>query len=403
MSKTLIDNVVDGIKDALFQIYEVARMTPLNISNNLSKMTGGSIYLKHENMQRTGSFKLRGAYYSLRKAKEEAIITASDGNHAQGAALSASFLGKKLVVVMPEYTSNVKINATRDYGGEVILYGKTYDDAINYAVEYAEEKKARFIHPYDELNIIAGNGTVATEILDDLRNIDMVIVPIGGGALISGIASYLKKTKPSVKIIGVQSKASPSMKLSLDSGKLMKISPKPTIAEGISISSPGELCFKIVSETVDDIVIVDDDEIAYALYILFERVKTVAEPAGAASVAALLNGYIEPKGNTVAIISGGNIDAPLLSKVLLQGMNKSGRLVKLDVALIDKPGELERFIDIITNHRANIVNIFVDYVAKVLTPSYSKVTILMEIPTKEELEIIVSEIKNRGYSLLNVE
>lgn len=403
MSKSLVDDVVGGVKDAAFRIYEVARMTPLNISNNLSKMTGAKVYLKHENMQRTGSFKLRGAYYALTKTEDSFIVTASDGNHAQGAALSASYLKKRIVIIMPEYTSNVKINATREYGGEVIIHGKTYDEAIEFAMKYAKENNGRFLHPYDDINIISGNGTVATEIVDDLRNLDMVIVPIGGGALISGMASYLKSVNPEVKVIGVQSKAAPSMRLSLERGSVVRVEPRPTIAEGISIAAPGELPFKIVNEVVDDIVLVDDQDIAYALYILFERVKTVAEPAGAASVAVLLNGDVKPKGNVVAVISGGNIDAPLLSKVILQGMNRSGRLIKMDVALVDKPGELEKFIDILTNQRANIVNILVDYVAKVLTPRHSKVTLLVEIPTEKDKDIIIEEIKKRGYILLSIE
>jgi threonine dehydratase len=270
-------------------------------------------------------------------------------------------------------------------------------------MKYAKENNGKFLHPYDDINIISGNGTVATEIVDDLRNVDMVIVPVGGGALISGMASYLKSVNPKVKVIGVQSKAAPSMRLSLERGSVVRVEPRPTIAEGISIAAPGELPFKIVNEVVDDIVLVDDQDIAYALYILFERVKTVAEPAGAASVAVLLNGDVKPKGNVVAVISGGNIDAPLLSKVILQGMNRSGRLIKMDVALVDKPGELEKFIDILTNHRANIVNILVDYVAKVLTPRHSKVTLLVEIPTEKDKDIIIEEIKKRGYILLNIE
>lgn len=400
MSKELINSIYEGIKDASYIIYEVARWTPLNISNNLSKMAGANIYLKLENMQRTGSFKLRGAYYAMKKINEKYIITVSDGNHAQGAALSATLLNKDILVVMPEYTSHVKISATLDYGAKVKIFGKTYDEAMKYAEELAIRENAVFLHPYNDINVIAGNGTIGYELLHDNEDISMILVPIGGGALISGILVYIKKKKPNIKVIGVQTKAAPSTKLSLEAKEMKIISPKPTIAEGIAMSSPGEVPYKIISELVDDVVVVDDDDIAYALYILMERVKTVAEPAGAISVAPILNGLVKAKDNTVAIISGGNIDAPLLSKVILEGMNKTGRLLRVEVALIDKPGELEKFLKLLTDHRANIINIMVDYTAKVMSPSYSKVILLVEVFSKNDKEVLITEIENAGYSVL---
>jgi len=401
VSRDLINSVYKRVKDASYVVYEVARWTPLSISNNLSRMTGASIYLKLENMQRTGSFKLRGAYYAMKKIKNDYVITASDGNHAQGAALSATILKKKVLVVMPEYTSHIKINATMDYGAKVEIYGKTYNEAIKYAQELAKKENAYFLHPYNDIDVISGNGTIAYELLHDLENIDMILVPIGGGALIAGIAAYIKKEKPSIKVVGVQTEASPSMKLSVEAGEIKSISPKPTIAEGIAMPSPGEIPFNIVREAVDDIVVVDDDAIAYALYILMERVKTVAEPAGAISIAPLLDGVVKARGNVVAIVSGGNIDAPLLSKVILEGMGKTGRMLRLEVALVDKPGELEKFLELLTKHRANIINITIDYAAKIMSPRYSKVILLVEVFSESDKEALVREIEKKGYNLIS--
>jgi len=403
MSNKLLDDIHQAIKDALYTIYEIARWTPLNISTNLSRMTGTEVYLKLENMQRTGSFKLRGAYYAIKKIDSSEIVTASDGNHAQGAALAASILNKRLLCVMPEYTSHVKINAAMDYGATVEIFGKTYEEAIDKAKSIAMSKGISFLHPYDDINVIAGNGTVGHEILNDLSDVSTIIVPIGGGGLIAGVATYVKKNNPNVKIIGVEPEASPSMKKSIEAGKIVKLDPKPTIAEGIAMPSPGELPFKVVSEIVDDIVTVNDDDIAYAVYILMERVKTVAEPAGAASVAALLSGKVKVNGKVVAVVSGGNIDASLLSKVIIEGMGKTGRIVRLEVALVDKPGELDRFLTMLTQHRANIIYITVDYTAKALSPSYSKVILLAEVFSREDKEALINEIRSAGYNLISYE
>lgn len=402
-NRKILDNMYNGVKDALYVIYEIARWTPLNISTNLSRMVGAEVYLKLENMQRTGSFKLRGAYYAIKRITSDEIVTASDGNHAQGAALASSILNKRLLCVMPEYTSHVKINAAMDYGASIEIFGKTYEEAIEKAMSIASARGLPFLHPYDNADIIAGNGTIGYEVLNDLSDVSTIIVPVGGGGLIAGIAAYIKKKAPNVKIIGVEPKASPSMKKSVEAGNIVKLQPKPTIAEGIAMASPGEIPFKIVNEAVDDIIVVDDDDIAYAIYILMERVKTVAEPAGAASVAALLSGKIAVTGKVVAIISGGNIDAPLLSKVILEGMGKTGRIMRLEVALVDKPGELDRFLSMLTQRRTNIIYITVDYTAKALSPSYSKVILLAEVFSREDKDSLISEMRRAGYNVISYE
>ncbi len=333
--------------------------TPLDKSNTLSKMTGGEIYLKLENLQKTGAFKVRGAYYKIHRLnpeeKRKGVIAASAGNHAQGVAYAASAAGIKSTIVMPIFAPPSKIAATRSYGADVILYGSIYDESYSKALEIANETGSIFIHPFDDPYVIAGNGTVGLEIIRYLPDIDMVIVPVGGGGLISGIASIIKSIKDDVKVIGVEPEAAPKFSTSLKEGHIVEIEAKRSLADGLLTKKPGNLTFNIVSELVDNIITVTEDEIAMGMVLLMERAKTIAEGAGAASVAALLSGKIDVKSKkVVAVISGGNADLTTLYKIIMRGLARMKRIIIIKCILPDVPGTLKSVLEIIASERGNI-------------------------------------------------
>ncbi len=399
----LYPDIFDRIKEAKEILKNVVHRTPLTRSYTFSKLTGGNIYLKLENLQKTGSFKARGAYnklWHLVKAKGiRECITASSGNHAQGVAYAATLLGVKSTIVMPKYTPVIKVVATKGYGANVILYGRTYDDAYEYAVRLSKERNIDFIHAFNDPYIIAGQGTIGLEIYEDLPNIDAVVVPIGGGGLISGIAIALKNLKPNVKVYGVEASGAPSMKLSLEKGEIVKVRDIDTIADGIAIKSPGDLTFKIVSEIVDDVLLVDDDEIVRAMFMLLERCKLVAEPAGAVGVAAVLSGKIDVREKNVAIVvSGGNVDMPLLSRVIDKALVVEGREIRIRGVLNDRPGTLKEVLESIAKARANVISIEEDRVSPTVKIGKVEVTITLEVPDKESIDEILKDLKGKGYS-----
>lgn len=320
------------------------------------------IYLKTENLQITGSFKVRGAYYKISQLsddeKAKGVIACSAGNHAQGVALAASKNGIKSLICLPDGAPISKVEATKSYGADVCLVNGVYDDAYNKAIQLRDEKGYTFIHPFDDENVIAGQGTIGLELLDQLPDIDAIIVPIGGGGLISGVAFAAKMLKPEIKIYGVQASGAPSMLVSMESGKIECLDSVSTIADGIKVKEPGVNTFDCCQKYVDEIVTVTDDEISSAILALIEQHKLIAEGAGAVSVAAAMFNKVPIKGKkTVCLVSGGNIDVTILSRVIKRGLLKSGRSDSINIELMDKPGQLRDVSRIIAELGGNVVAI----------------------------------------------
>jgi threonine dehydratase len=336
--------------------------TPLVYSPYFSKQVEGEVYLKLENLQKTGSFKLRGATYKiqthLNRIGPRGVVAASAGNHAQGVTLAARQAGVKATIVMPEWASLTKQEATRAYGGKVLLKGQSLAESIQKAMELAETEMT-FIHPFDDPETIAGQGTIALEILTELPDPDLILVPVGGGGLIGGIATAAKSIRPQTRIIGVQAAACPSTYRSCELGKIVRVEAQRTIADGIAVKQPGELTFQIIQEKVDEIVLVEEEQIGHAILTLLERKKILAEGAGAVPVGALLNPSTPiPRGRKVVlVISGGNVDTPLLDRILRQGLMRSSRMMKFAVNLDDVPGSLAQLLTLISGLQANVLHI----------------------------------------------
>ncbi|PVU70062.1 threonine ammonia-lyase [Sulfolobales archaeon SCGC AB-777_K20] len=381
--------------------------TPFDFSTTFSNWTGYKVYLKLENLQKTGSFKVRGAFSRLIRLSEEekrrGVIAVSAGNHAQGVAYAASKLGIRSVIVMPESAPISKYLATKSYGAQVILYGQYLHQSMEKAQELIREMGLVLVHPYADKEVIWGQGTIGLEL--PVENLDAIVVPVGGGGLISGVAIAAKSSNPNVKIIGVQSAASPSFKVSKSLGRLVEIEPSLSIADGILVKSPSELTFSIINELVDDIVLVDDEEIAEAIYLLLERAKTVVEGAGAAPVAALLKGKIKlDSGSRVAaIISGGNIDLSLLSKIIEKALSRSKRIVKVKVIVPDKPGYLNKILSHVVAIKGNVVEVMHDRISSDVPPGYTKIYILFEVPDTSYLEDFSNRLLSEGIEVRIVE
>ena len=337
-------------------------VTPCARSEHLSRVTGTQAYLKLENLQFTGAFKERGALNKIiqltDEEKKRGVICASAGNHAQGVAYHAARLGVLSVIVMPVFTPLIKVTSTRNFGAEVILHGDSFEESHQHALKLAAERGMVFVHPFNDDDVMAGQGTIGLELLEQNPYLQAVLVPIGGGGLISGIAVALKETNPRVKIIGVETEAFPSMKASIAAGHIVKTPPSSTVAEGIAVREPGDKTFEVVKKYVDDIVTVSEEEIANAILFLLEREKTVAEGAGAAGVAALLNAKVDLKDQKVcAVVCGGNIDVNVISRIIERGLIKDGRRVRLTARLMDQPGSLARLLTIIAQLRANVLEV----------------------------------------------
>lgn len=378
--------------------------TGLAYTNVISEMSGNYVYLKMENQQRTGSFKLRGAYNKVANLseceKESGVIASSAGNHAQGVALAATTFGIKSTIVMPKHTPLSKVSATRRYGAKVVLHGDCYDEAYAEAKRIQAEENSTFVHPFDDPMVIAGQGTIALELLEDLPDVEVVVVPIGGGGLISGIAVALKKIKPTIKIIGVQTQNMPSMVEAIAHKHVVTIDGIPTIADGIAVKTPGDLSFDIVQRYVDDIVTVDEEEIASAILLLLERVKTVAEGAGAASIAAVLNrlsGYKNRK--IAAVISGGNIDVNTMTRIINKGLVTSGRKVFFDTVISDKPGVLWQLLQLIANAGANVLAITHNRENRDVALGCARVELELETADDEQISTIKKLMEQRHYSV----
>ena len=381
--------------------------TPLDFSSTFSTMVSAQVYLKLENLQKTGSFKVRGAFSKLTSLSEEekkkGVIAVSAGNHAQGVAYAAKMLGIKATIVMPETAPISKYQATKSYGAEVILYGQFLHQSMRKAEEIIRDEGKILVHPYGDINVILGQGTLGLELLPYTP--DIVIVPIGGGGLISGISIALKAKNPKIKIIGVQSSASPSLKVSKDLHRLVEIEPSISIADGILVKSPSELTFSIIEELVDDIVLVDDEEIANAIVYLLERNKTLVEGAGAASLAALLSGKVRVSASNkvIPILSGGNIDLSVLSRIIDKMLFKNKRIVKVKVIVPDKPGYLNKVLSRVAQIRGNVIDVIHDRVSSDVKPGYTKIYVMFEVPSGEALSDFMYNLAIDGIEAKLVE
>ncbi len=363
------------------------------------------VYLKPENLQLTGSFKLRGAYYKISQLSDEekarGVIACSAGNHAQGVALGATHNGIKSVICLPAGAPLSKVEATKGYGAEVCLVPGVYDDAYRRAIELRDEKGYTFVHPFDDPLVIAGQGTIGVEIIEQMKDVDAVVVPIGGGGLISGVAFAIKTLRPDIKVYGVQAEGAPSMKKAIESNERICLDKVCTIADGISVKEPGALTFEMVKEYVDDIVTVNDNEIAAAILALLEKQKMVAEGAGAVGVAAVMFHKLPVDGKKVCcIVSGGNIDVNFLNRVITRGLAKSGRLVSVTLDLPDTPGALSGVVNVIAELGGNILSVTHERTTTSTQVNGCLLHIEMETRNSEHIEAIKSGLTDRGYHLL---
>ena len=393
---------IETIYDAAKVLGEVARKTDLILSKTL--LEGHEVYLKSENLQLTGSFKLRGAYYKISKLNEEqrkkGIIACSAGNHAQGVALAAQKNNIKATIFIPATAPISKVEATRKYGADIKLIDGVYDDAYKAACEFQKETNGEFIHPFNDEDVIAGQGTIGLELIQQLPDIDAVIVPIGGGGLISGVAYAIKHLKPSCKVYGVQAQGAGSMYKSYKENKIIELPTVNTFADGTAVKRPGELTFDMCQQYVDDIVTVSDDEVASAILALMERQKLVAEGAGALSVAAAMFGRLPIENlKTACIVSGGNIDVNILSRVINRGLLKSGRLCHLTIELLDKPGQLKDVSSIIAEYGANVIRVRHNQGGENTDINDCFLKISMETRNAEHFEQIKNALIEKGYKI----
>ncbi len=378
----------------------VIRKTPMEMSATFSQILGSKVYLKSECLQKTGSFKVRGAYAKIvtlsKEEKKKGVIAASAGNHAQGVAFASSLEKIPCTIVMPVTASPAKVAATRSYGANVMLAGTIYDESWAKAQELSNKTGAQIIHAFDDEKVIAAQGVIGLEILQDLPDVDEIYLPIGGGGLAAGVLKAVKTKKPKVKVIGVQSAAFPAMKKSLDSGKLESVKGQRTIADGISVKKPGEFTFKIVNELIDDIVLVDDFQIVKAMFLLMERTKMVVEPAGAVSLAYLLDKKPAKGKKVVSILSGGNVDMYLLGQIVAKGLTEMGRMVKIFIILTDKPGALKEVVDVISALSVNIVEVVHDRLSSSIPAGTAGVTLSLETENQKHAEKLINYLKEKN-------
>ena len=393
---------LDKIYHAAFVLKDVIRRTELVPAPNVNKKA--TIFLKPENLQLTGSFKVRGSYYKISQLSEEekskGVIACSAGNHAQGVALAATKNGIKSLICLPDGAPISKIEATKGYGADVCLVPGVYDDAYKRAIELRDEKGYTFIHPFDDEDVIAGQGTIGLELIDQMKDVDAVIVPIGGGGLISGVAFAIKSLNPNIKVYGVQAAGAPSMKNSIDNNHIERLDSVSTIADGIAVKQPGENTFDICSKYVDKIVTVTDDEVSSAILTLLEKQKLITEGAGAVAVAAAMFDKVPIEGKKViCVVSGGNIDVNILDRVVKRGLMTSGRTALLKVELLDKPGQLVQISSIIAELGGNVIGVHHERSNANLAITGCFIRISLETRNFEHVEQIKKAIKDAGFTI----
>jgi threonine dehydratase len=379
----------------------VIRKTPLIHSPTFSELTNSEIYLKEEFRQKTGSFKIRGAYYKIKsltdEEKKHGVVAASAGNHAQGVALASSLENISCTIVMPKNASPAKVAATKGYGANVILEGINYDESYCKAKEIAKQTGATIVQAFDDPQIIAAQGVIGLEILEDLPNVEEIYLPIGGGGLAAGTVIAIKEKNPNIKVIGVQSKSFPSMYESVKQNtRTLTGGGDRTIADGISVKMPGKITFDIIKNLIDEIVLVDDDEITKTMFLLMERMKFVVEPAGAVGLAYLISKKPSPGKKVVAVLAGGNIDMYLLGQIVDKGLAAMSRLLKLSVLLPDRPGAFKEIVDIITLANANIVEVVHDRLSSDVNAGSASVTLNLETQGKDQAKSLIKSLKENN-------
>lgn len=386
---------LSSIQNALQSISPYIHKTPLIYSNSFSKIFGAEVYIKAENLQKTGSFKVRGAFNKLMKLKTDKVIAASMGNHAQGVAFAAASLGIKAKIVMPLNASIVKQEATKGYGAEVVLYGETFSDALNYAIS---QRDYTFIHAFDDGDIIAGQGTTGLEIINELQDIDAVLVPVGGGGLISGISIAVKELSPNTEVIGVQTVSATSAYDSFHAKGILERTPHPTLADGIAVGRIGDKTFEVMQRYVDDFIKVSEESIAMSVLLFLERKKLVVEGAGAVSLAALIEQKERFEGKRIVlVVSGGNIDFTLIDRIIHKGLVSSGRIGIFKVIVDDVPGGLHKIIGIIAAQRGNILNVVHDRLSQDVPIGKTLVIFTVETKGHSHLDDIIFAIREAGF------
>jgi threonine dehydratase len=405
------DDVIPGptlaeFEEARATVARVIDRTPMESSRSLSEVLGSDVWLKCENLQRTGSYKIRGAYNRLvhlsDDEKARGVVAASAGNHAQGVAFAARELGIRATIFMPVGVALPKLSATKEYGADVELSGNVVDETLRAAAEFANQTGAVFIHPFDHRDVVMGQGTLGLEILEQQPDVDTILVPIGGGGLISGVASAVKQKAAqlgrTVRIIGVQAANAAAYPVSLIAGEPTEITITPTIADGIAVSKPGSINFEIIRDVVDEVITVEEDDIARALLVLLERAKLVVEPAGAVGVAAILAGKVQHSGTTVAILSGGNIDPLVMERIISHGLSASERYLKLRIPLPDRPGQLARTAEIVAASNANVVEVLHTRHGSGMQISQVELELHIETRGPEHAELVIHNLREAGFN-----
>ena len=378
---------------------KIIRKTSLEFSETFSKLCGAKVFLKNEYEQKTGSFKIRGAYYKIKSLtddqKSKGVVAASAGNHSQGVAFASSIENIPCTIVMPKTASPAKVAATKGYGAKVVLEGSTYDESWEYAQKISSETNATIIHAFDDPHVIAGQGVIGLEIMEQLPNVDEIYVPIGGGGLVAGIILAVKEKNPNVRIIGVESSSYPSMKESFEKKSLQTVKGNSTIADGISVKTPGKITFGVVRHQIDEIVTVDDSDIINAMFLLMERSKAVVEPAGAVALAYILKHKPESGKTVVPILCGGNIDMYLLGQIVSKGLSGMGRMLKISVLLKDKPGALKELVDEISSINVNIVEVIHDRLSTDVSAGSAGVTISLETEDQNQSNELINHLQEK--------
>ena len=397
---------LQAIQDSREVVYATAKKTPLVDSAHCSNLVGYPVYFKLENLQRTGSFKIRGASYKLDKLAKagntRAVMAISAGNHAQGIALASHLNGIQSTVFMPENAPLAKIHATRSYGAEVRTVGQNFQEAGQYAFEWLKQNPVEFISPFDDDDIITGQGTCGLELFEQLPEVETVVIPVGGGGLSSGMAIALKALKPSIKIIGVQAEAVPSMFKSYHQGKLVKPTYRPTIADGIAIKEPAQRNFEVLRHYLDDMVTVSEDAISHALFFAIQYKRIIGEGAGVVGLAALLEGKIKAQGPTAIVISGGNIDVKLLDSIINKGMHNIGRFLTLKTLISDAPGSLKKVLNLLAKTKANVMHVEHARFRANIPLSQTEVEFELEIRDADHAQEIMDVLEQSGYKAQRV-
>lgn len=400
--------IFSKILDARDVLKDIKHVTRLDHSSTFSRITGGDIYLKLENLQKTGSFKVRGAAYAMSKFSDEekraGVIAASAGNHAQGTAYAATRLGIKSTIVMPVFSPVAKIQATEGYGANVVLHGAAFDDALAHARELAEKTGATFLHPFNNENVIAGQGTIGLEILDECPDVDVISVPIGGGGLASGISIAVKEQRPEVEVYGVEAASAAAMKASLEAGKIVNVKNLDTICDGIAVKRPGKLTYRIAKDLLSSVVTVEELEVTRTLFMLLERAKIVVEPAGCVGLAAYQHNKIDVKGKTaVAVLSGGNIDMSLLSRVVEKELFRIGRSVRVKGSILDRVGSMNKVLKSVAASGVSVIELNQDRFDPDIPPNRAELEMILEVPDEKALNRMLKMLADQGLDFEVVE